>query len=74
MEGDDASPRRCRAKREHLVRFQGLLPESQGLNLALTVLYVLCSPDSGSHRACFLCEDRVLDGPASGEKGSTGKN
>ena len=28
------------AKREKLETFQGLLPESQGQNLALTVLYV----------------------------------
>ena len=36
------SPRnRLRAKREHLKIFYGLLPESQGQNLAFTVLYVL---------------------------------
>ena len=28
-------PHRCRAKREHLGRVYGLLPESQGRNLAL---------------------------------------
>ena len=38
---------RFRAKREQLERVHGLLPESQGQNLALTVLYVLWSRDSG---------------------------
>ena len=39
---------RFRAKREQLERFyEGLVPESQGQNLALTVLYVPCSLDSG---------------------------
>jgi len=38
---------RFRAKREQLKRFKGLLPESQGQNPALTVLYVLSSLDSG---------------------------
>jgi len=32
------------AKREELARVQGLLPESQGQNLALTVLTVLYVP------------------------------
>ena len=36
-----------RAKREHLTRCQAFLPESQGRNLALTVLNVPYSPDSG---------------------------
>ena len=31
---------RFRAKREHLAGFYGLLPESQGRNLALTVFFV----------------------------------
>jgi len=31
------SPNRCRAKREQLERVQGLLPESQGQNLAVAV-------------------------------------
>ena len=35
---------RSRAKRERLTRFEGLLPESQGQNQAVTVLRV---PDSG---------------------------
>jgi len=39
---------RCRAKREQLDdRFPGLLPESQGQNRALIVLYVPYSLDSG---------------------------
>ena len=38
---------RSRAKREQLDRYQGLLPESQGKNLAVTFLYVPCSLDSG---------------------------
>jgi len=32
----------------HLTLFQGLLPESQGQNVALTVLYVPYSLDSGT--------------------------
>ena len=39
---------RVRAKRAQLHRFQGLLPESQGHNLALTVLYVPYSLISGT--------------------------
>ena len=35
------------AKREHLQRVYGLIPESAGQNLALTVLYVRYSRDSG---------------------------
>jgi len=41
-------PGRCRAKREQLERFQGLLPEGQGQKLALTVLFVPSSLDSGA--------------------------
>ena len=37
---------RCRDRRDQLKRFQGLLPESQGQNLALTVLHVPYSLDS----------------------------
>ena len=37
-----------RSKREHLLKFYGLLPESQGQNLALTVLYVPSSLGSGT--------------------------
>ena len=37
-------PARCRATREQLTRIQGLLPESQGQNLAVTVLRVPFSP------------------------------
>ena len=33
-----------RAKREHLERLAGLVPESQGQNLALTVPHVPCPP------------------------------
>ena len=45
---------RFRAKREHLGRVQGLLPESQGHNLALTVLYVPYSlgGDKDTPRGC----------------------
>jgi hypothetical protein len=39
VESQDVVQRRCRVKREQLKRFQGLLPESQGLNVTLTVLY-----------------------------------
>jgi len=38
---------RVRAKREHLGRLKGLSPESQGQNMALTVLFVPNSLDSG---------------------------
>ena len=34
---------------EYLERFQGLLPDSQGQNLAVTVLHVPSTPDSGQH-------------------------
>ena len=44
---------RFRAKREHLERLQGLEPGSQVPNLALTVLYVPCSLDSGQDVADF---------------------
>jgi len=40
-------PPPCRAKRGQLEKFDGLLPESQGQNLALTVLYVPNLLDSG---------------------------
>ena len=40
-------PSRCRTKREPLQRFYGLSPESQGQSLALTVVYVPYSLDSG---------------------------
>ena len=40
-------PHRCRAKSELLYKFKRLLPESQDQNLALTVLHVPCSLDSG---------------------------
>ena len=48
----DAFPDHFRAKREHLDMFQGLLPESHGQNLALTVLYV---PESGLD--CLICAE-----------------
>jgi len=41
------APPRFREKREHLKTYQGLLPESQRQNLALTVLYVSHPLDSG---------------------------
>ena len=37
---------RFRAKRENLIRVEGLFPESHGQNLAVTVLRVPCSLDS----------------------------
>ena len=44
-----------RAKMEQLERFQGLLPEIQSQNLALTVLHVPDSLDGGSFTAyCLL--------------------
>ena len=60
-------------------------PESQGPNLALPI--VLCAPNSlgsGGQRCSHPvaiptgiatgCEDRILDGPVSGEKGSKGRS
>jgi hypothetical protein len=42
---------RCRAKRKHLERFQGLSPKSQDQNLVLTVSYVpSLIADSGQKR------------------------
>ena len=40
---DNSQVARCRAKWEQLESFQGLLPQSQGQNLAVTFLYVPCS-------------------------------
>ena len=45
---------RFRAKSEHLKSFKGLSPESQGQNLASTVLYVPHSRDSGLTRTSHL--------------------
>ena len=45
--GVQGASARARAKREQLERFSGLLSESQGQNLALNVLYVPDSLDSG---------------------------
>ena len=45
--GKGAEQDRFRAKGEQLKRFQGLLPESQGQNQALTVLRVPYSLDNG---------------------------
>ena len=49
-EGDGAIAGQVEAatKREHLERFYGLLPESRGQILALTVLCVPCSLGGGS--------------------------
>ena len=44
---------------EYLKRFQGFLPESHGQNLAVTVLYVLSSLESGLE--CFICAASSLD-------------
>ena len=40
-----------RVKREHPERFPGLIPEGQAQNLALAVLYVLDSLDSGASKS-----------------------
>ena len=48
MPSDASASRACRAKREHFETFQGRLHESQGQNLALTVLYVPYSLRSGT--------------------------
>ena len=44
-----ARPPRCPAERENPTRVQGLLPESQGQNLALNVLCVPYSLDVAAH-------------------------
>ena len=41
---------RCRSKTQQHGYFQGLLPESQGQNLAWTVLYLQCSLDIGNQQ------------------------
>ena len=50
---------RCRAKREHLWRFHGLLCESPVHNLALTALCVPDSLDSGTHATSLWAIDGV---------------
>ena len=47
----DPHVNRCRAKREQPMTFSGLEPESQGHNLALAVLHVPYSLDSGQEGA-----------------------
>ena len=42
---------RFQAKRKRLEKFQGLLPERQGQNLAMTVLYVPHSLDNGRRKS-----------------------
>ena len=44
----DAQAKRIRTKREQFNTFQGLVPESEGQNLALTVFYVADLLDSGT--------------------------
>ena len=44
---------RRRSKKEQLRRYEGLIPEHQGQNMALTVLFVLSSPESGVGIAAF---------------------
>ena len=58
------------AKRGQRKRFQGLLPESQGQNLALTVLHVLYSLDSGLSKVNADTEMKMqgMNGPASHEE------
>ena len=70
-----ARSRGYRAKREHATRFGGHLSESQGQNLALTVLYVPYSIDSGGV-PCFSeitsSQDSTVGlclGPCSGPRG-----
>ena len=48
-----------REKREQLEGFSGRLPESKGLYLAVTVLFVPNSLDSGNHRPSP--PDQILD-------------
>ena len=55
---------RSRARREQLKRFLGLLPESQGQNLAVTVLYVPHSLDSGRGETVeFRTSESAIDMP-----------
>jgi len=66
---------RFRAKREQLTRVEGLLPESQGQNLALTVLHVPCSLDIGegskdTRTGVWGCQERG-GLPRAIEKGTT---
>jgi len=56
------SPPLFRAKRKPRARVSDLLPASQGQNLALTVLYVPSSLDSGCRRARVRTEGVVGDG------------
>ena len=50
----DVEAKRCGAKREQLERVQGPLPECQGQHLALTVLNVPSSLDSGWRHTAIL--------------------
>jgi len=56
---------RFRAKSEQLQRFKGLLPEGHGQNLALTVLYVPYSLESGRKEDGACQEVLVSTDPAS---------
>ena len=51
-------------EREKIERFLGLLPESEGQHMALTVLHVRCVLDSGFTFGCREClgAPRVVDG------------
>ena len=51
---------RFRAKRERLERFHGLLPESQGQNLASTVSYMPLSLDRGWSIYYLYCESATF--------------
>ena len=42
--------------------------------LMVALRYLASSQPPSEVRCCSLFEDRVLDGPASGEKGSQGRN
>ena len=48
-------------QREHLTRLSGLLPESQGRNLALTVVYVPYSLFSGPGKYLRVHEEHDAD-------------
>ena len=48
---------RLRVKKQHLEKCEGHLPESQGQNLAVTVLHVLYSLDGGYHAFTTMFDD-----------------
>ena len=58
-----ARARPFRAESQHLQRFHGLLPESPGQNLALTVVYAPYSLDSGLVRQAHCSPETFSDIP-----------